>query len=127
MRARRLVVPRGRGRQPRVERQRRFWEHTIRDEQDFEAHMETIHYNPVKHGYVCCPHAWEWSSFHRWVRAGRYPADWACGCRQPCAAPAFEAISRSEGWWAPEYRCPPSNPADHRNRPNDEHHDHRQD
>jgi putative transposase len=43
--------------------QRRFWEHTIRDERDFAAHLDYIHYNPVKHGYVRCPHAWPWSSY----------------------------------------------------------------
>lgn len=67
--------------------QRRFWEHTIRDEKDFEAHMDYIHYNPVKHGYAVCPHAWPHSSFHRWVRAGRYAADWACSCARPVPVP----------------------------------------
>ena len=32
--------------------QRRYWEHLIRDEEDFQAHLNYIHYNPVKHGYV---------------------------------------------------------------------------
>ena len=32
--------------------QRRFWEHTIRDDADFERHVDYIHYNPVKHGLV---------------------------------------------------------------------------
>jgi len=59
--------------------QRRFWEHTIEDEDDFEAHFDYIHYNPVKHQLVKCPGDWEPSSFHRWVKAGVYPADWACG------------------------------------------------
>jgi putative transposase len=68
--------------------QRRFWEHTIRDERDLEAHMDYIHYNPVKHGHAGCPHAWPWSSFARWVRAGRYPPDWACSCRAPAPPPA---------------------------------------
>ena len=30
--------------------QRRFWEHRIRDENDFNNHVDYIHYNPVKHG-----------------------------------------------------------------------------
>lgn len=30
--------------------QRRFWEHQIRDEQDYARHVDYIHYNPVKHG-----------------------------------------------------------------------------
>jgi putative transposase len=37
---------------------RRFWEHTIRDEADHERHPDYIHYNPVKHGLVTCPHLW---------------------------------------------------------------------
>jgi len=57
--------------------QRRYWEHTIRDEEDLEAHFDYIHYNPVKHGLVRSPVAWPWSSFHRWVRAGVYPSNWA--------------------------------------------------
>jgi putative transposase len=59
--------------------QRRFWEHTIRDEADLESHFDYIHYNPVKHGLVQRPGDWPWSSFHRWVRAGHYSADWAAG------------------------------------------------
>ncbi|MEX0978071.1 MAG: transposase [Pirellulales bacterium] len=57
--------------------QRRFWEHTIRDERDLEAHFDYIHYNPVKHGLVHSPRDWPWSTFHRWVRAGHYNLTWA--------------------------------------------------
>ena len=32
--------------------QRRFWEHAIRDEEDFQKHLDYIHYNPMKHGLV---------------------------------------------------------------------------
>ncbi len=60
--------------------QRRFWEHTIDDEDDFEQHLNYIHYNPVKHGLVACPHLWPHSSFRRWVRNGLYPEDWGCRC-----------------------------------------------
>ena len=34
--------------------QRRFWEHTIRDDNDFARHVDYIHFNPVKHG-LCQP------------------------------------------------------------------------
>ena len=61
--------------------QRRFWEHTIRDQQDFVNHMHYIHYNPVKHGLAKCPHLWPYSSFHRWTKAGHYQADWQCRCQ----------------------------------------------
>jgi putative transposase len=67
--------------------QRRFWEHTIRDDRDLDRHMDYIHYNAVKHGLATCPHAWSASSFDRWVRVGRYPADWACACRRPAVVP----------------------------------------
>jgi putative transposase len=57
--------------------QRRYWEHTLRDERDFERHVEYIHINPVKHGYVTRVSAWPYSSFHRMVKLGVYPEDWA--------------------------------------------------
>ena len=57
--------------------QRRFWEHAIRDDSDYRRHMDYVHYNPVKHGYVSSVGQWRYSSFHRWVDAGIYPADWA--------------------------------------------------
>lgn len=56
--------------------QRRFWEHYIRDEEDFSNHMNYIHYNPVKHGYVQSPRDWEWSTFHKYVAMGWYTIDW---------------------------------------------------
>jgi putative transposase len=56
--------------------QRRFWEHTIRDELDWQKHMDYIHYNPVKHGYVESPSDWPFSSFQQCVAKGWYPEDW---------------------------------------------------
>ncbi|WP_133512989.1 REP-associated tyrosine transposase [Candidatus Thiosymbion oneisti] len=58
--------------------QRRFWEHTIRDERDFQRHLNYIHYNPVRHGYADCAVKWPWSSFHRYLRNGMYTAEWGC-------------------------------------------------
>lgn len=58
--------------------QPRFWEHTLESEDDFERHFDYLHYNPVKHGLVCCPHEWPHSTFHRWVAAGVYDEHWAC-------------------------------------------------
>jgi putative transposase len=55
---------------------RRFWEHVIRDERDYAKHVDYIHFNPVKHGYVDKVKAWPYSSFHRFVRLGVYPVDW---------------------------------------------------
>ena len=57
--------------------QRRFWEHTIRDDQDYAAHVDYVHINPFKHRLVDHVHAWPYSSFHRFVAAGIYPRDWA--------------------------------------------------
>jgi len=57
--------------------QRRFWEHTIRDDTDFERHVDYIHFNPVKHGLVTRVRDWPHSSFHRYVRHGLMPEDWA--------------------------------------------------
>ena len=67
------------GKQERALWQRRFWEHMIRDNQDFINHVEYIHYNPVKHGLVAAPKEWEYSSFHRYVQAGLYDEMWGAG------------------------------------------------
>ena len=60
--------------------QKRFWEHKVRDEEDFMRHVNYIHYNPVKHGLAQCPHQWPHSSFERWVGEGYYGQDWLCTC-----------------------------------------------
>jgi len=57
--------------------QRRYWEHTLRDEDDLTRHIDYIHWNPVKHGHAPSIGAWPYSSFARMVRAGVYAADWA--------------------------------------------------
>jgi len=56
--------------------QRRFWEHLIRDERDWQRHVDYIHYNPVKHGYVSRATDWPYSSLHRFVRTGWCDPDW---------------------------------------------------
>jgi putative transposase len=56
--------------------QRRFWEHTLRDETDFERHCDYIHFNPVKHGHVARVSDWPYSSFQKFVRLGVYPLGW---------------------------------------------------
>ncbi len=60
--------------------QRRFWEHLIRDADDWENHMAYIHYNPVKHGYASHPRDWPYSSFTRCVERGWYGPDWGTTC-----------------------------------------------
>ena len=59
--------------------QNRFWEHQIRNDEDFIRHVEYIHYNPVKHGLAASPYAWEYSTFRRYVEQGTYHADWGSG------------------------------------------------
>ena len=56
--------------------QPRFWEHTIRDERDFQQHMDYVHYNPVKHGLSNTAADWAYSTFHRHVKLSNYPPDW---------------------------------------------------
>ena len=57
--------------------QRRFWEHQIRDQNDFNRHVDYIHYNPVKHGLCTGPTDWQYSTIHRYIKEGVYPVDWA--------------------------------------------------
>jgi putative transposase len=57
--------------------QRRFREHMIQNEADYGNHLDYLHFNPVKHGLVNSVVDWPWSSFHRYVREGMYPLDWA--------------------------------------------------
>jgi putative transposase len=56
--------------------QRRFWDHLIRDDLDFQRHLDYLHWNPVKHGYVKRVIDWPYSTFHRFVNQGLYPTDW---------------------------------------------------
>ena len=55
--------------------QRRFWEHMIRDEADFRAHVDYVHFNPVKHDLVAHPSSWPYSTFHRAVARGEVPME----------------------------------------------------
>ncbi len=68
--------------------QRRFWEHQIRNDLDLERHVDYIHYNPVKHGFVQLASAWPYSTFGRFVRNGVYPVDW--GGNPACDRMEFE-------------------------------------
>jgi len=55
--------------------QRRYWEHTIRDDHDYAGHMDYIHFNPVKRGLAAHPADWPFSSFAKCVALGMYPID----------------------------------------------------
>ncbi len=56
--------------------QRRYWEHLIRNENDFEKHVDYIHYNPVKHGYVEQAVDWPYSTIHDYIRQGLLDRYW---------------------------------------------------
>ena len=62
--------------------QRRFYEHTCRDDEELKECLDYLHWNPVKHGLVARVMDYPWSSFHRFVRLGEYPTDW--GGENPC-------------------------------------------
>lgn len=56
--------------------QNRFWDHAIRDQEDFNRHVDYIHNNPVKHGLVKSPRDYEESSFHKYCQSGHYDIHW---------------------------------------------------
>lgn len=58
--------------------QRHYWEHLIRDETDLQKHIDYVHVNPLKHGWVNQVKDWPYSTFHVFVQRGLYPPDW-CG------------------------------------------------
>jgi putative transposase len=58
--------------------QRHYWEHLIRDELDYQRHVDYVHVNPFKHGLVQQVRDWPYSTFHREVERGIYPLNW-CG------------------------------------------------
>ena len=64
--------------------QRRYWEHVIRDDRDHRAHMDYIHFNPVRHGHVAAARDWPHSSFHRCVHLGMYPLGWGSEYLNDC-------------------------------------------
>lgn len=58
--------------------QRHFWEHAIRDEIDYQHHIDYVHINPLKHGLVQRVQDWPYSTFHHYVKQGVYPLHWCC-------------------------------------------------
>jgi putative transposase len=77
--------------------QKRYWEHVIRDDNDFARHLDYLHFNPVKHGLAVCPHAWPHSTFDQWVKKRVYESDWLCSCggRRPIV-PNFDDLAGVE-------------------------------
>ncbi|NWN83857.1 MAG: transposase [Halomonas sp.] len=70
--------------------QPRFWEHTLKDEHDWQRHFDYIHYNPVKHGWAATPSEWPWSSFHTAVKHGWYEWEWGAGSPPEVASESWE-------------------------------------
>jgi putative transposase len=66
--------------------QRRFWEHALRNDGDLSRHVDYIHFNPIKHGYVARAGDWPYSSFHRYVARGLLPFDWGGDTREPAGS-----------------------------------------
>lgn len=56
--------------------QKGFWDHLIRDDIDFERHLDYIHYNPVRHGLITIPEAWPYSSYQHWKERNAYADRW---------------------------------------------------
>jgi putative transposase len=83
------TTPNRRRHQERAVWQRRFWEHTVRDEDDLIRCVDYVHWNPVKHGLVTRARDYPWSSFHRFVESGDYPLDWGSG-PEPADIPGAE-------------------------------------
>lgn len=57
--------------------QRRYWEHRIRDDENFARYVDYLHHNPSEHGLVERLGDWPWSSFCRYARTGLLSPGWA--------------------------------------------------
>jgi putative transposase len=64
--------------------QSRFWEHLVRDEEDYRRHLDYIHINPVKHGLAARPGDWPHSSFGHYVDKGWYEPGWGVALPDFC-------------------------------------------
>ncbi|MBN2227124.1 MAG: transposase, partial [candidate division Zixibacteria bacterium] len=56
--------------------QNRYWDHIIRDQNDFNRYIDYIHYNPVKHNLVLDALDYEYSSLSEFMKNGLYPPNW---------------------------------------------------
>jgi len=73
------------------------WEHANRDDEDYAAHMDYVHFNPVKHGLVSSAAEWPYSTFKSCVDRGLYPEDWiGVGNRNLSAGELGEWMHSSE-------------------------------
>src|SRR3546814_19294976 len=79
--------------------QRRYFDHVIRDADDFARHLDYLHFNPVKHGLVRRAADWRWSSFGAWAARGVYDVDWGNG------APEDFCVGECRGFRSGKRRC----------------------
>jgi putative transposase len=56
--------------------QPQYWDHLIRDEEDFRRHLDYVHWNPVKHGLASSAAEWPYSTMQRYIERGTYPSNW---------------------------------------------------
>ena len=63
--------------------QQHYWEHLIRDDDDYHRHVDYVHVNPLKHGHVKRVQDRQYSTFHQYVKSGIYPKDWCGDLEQP--------------------------------------------
>ena len=63
--------------------QRRYYEHTIRNDKELAIYTDYIHYNPVKHGWVKSVQDWKNSSFYDFVKEDIYDIEWGSEIKIP--------------------------------------------
>lgn len=56
--------------------QKKHWEHKILSQENLYRHIDYIHFNSVKHGYVETPKDWEYSTFKNFVDKKYYDIEW---------------------------------------------------
>jgi len=85
--------------------QRRYWEHTVKDEADLARLCDYIHFNPVKHGLVQCPHVMSIHSLHfldlsnkEYIRVAGHVAVIRSHRFHPGWLKAAWSVSESVGW-----------------------------
>ena len=85
--------------------QRRFWEHQIRDEREFERCADYIHYRLVKNKLIKTAKYWPYSTFHRYVRLGVHHENWGNDPGSGCTRIGNRTKSSSTLGWG-EVRTP---------------------
>jgi len=53
-----------------------YWDRCLSNDEDFNAHCDYIHYNPVKHRLVQHPEDYPYSSYEIFLKRGYYEIGW---------------------------------------------------